>query len=197
MKDRSDPKLTKLKYLTDGMLLREAVSDSMLSAYKIIKFDEAPERTLAKDILLGFLKGLLVKRFELKIAEIRSSPKFQRAFPTAPLIRVPGRTFLVKIYYTEEQVQDHVEAAVRAVLQIHEGEPKGDILVFLTGEDEIRGQRCSNLDCRWTLQSLLGATNSFILCIDFWKMQNGSASPAIDSPNQSTLPIDFLAFNCL
>ena len=136
---------TILKYMTDGMLLREAMNDNNLSRYSTIILDEAHERTLATDILMGLLKEVVVRRPDLKLVIMSATldaQKFQRYFgdatkTDAPLLAVPGRTFPVEIFYTPEPERDYVEAALRTVLQIHATEPEGDILLFLTGEEEI------------------------------------------------------------
>ncbi|GAA6007130.1 hypothetical protein JCM10207_001520 [Rhodosporidiobolus poonsookiae] len=131
---------TFLKYMTDGMLLREAMNDHMLSRYSTVILDEAHERTLATDILMGLLKDIAKRRPDLKIVVMSATldaAKFQNYFFGAPLLKVPGRTFAVEIFYTPEPEPDYLEAAIRTVLMIHQAEPEGDILVFLTGEEEI------------------------------------------------------------
>lgn len=131
---------TILKYMTDGMLLREAMEDHNLSRYSCIMLDEAHERTLATDILMGLLKEVVVRRPDLKLIVMSATldaKKFQSYFHNAPLLAVPGRTFPVELYYTPEFQRDYLDSAIRTVLQIHATEDTGDVLLFLTGEDEI------------------------------------------------------------
>ncbi|KAK4778779.1 hypothetical protein SAY86_006307 [Trapa natans] len=131
---------TVLKYLTDGMLLREAMTDPLLERYKVIILDEAHERTLATDVLFGLLKEVLKNRPDLKLVVMSATleaEKFQGYFNGAPLMKVPGRLHPVEVFYTSEPERDYLEAAIRTVVQIHMLEGPGDILVFLTGEEEI------------------------------------------------------------
>ncbi|EJW88008.1 Dhx33 protein [Wuchereria bancrofti] len=132
---------TILKYCTDGMLLREAMNSPLLDSYGVIILDEAHERTLATDILMGLIKEIVRQRKDIKIVVMSAtldSGKFQNYFENCPLMSVPGRTYPVEIFYTPEPEKDYLEAAIRTVVQIHVCEEvEGDILLFLTGQEEI------------------------------------------------------------
>jgi ATP-dependent RNA helicase DHX8/PRP22 len=138
--DDCTSKQTLIKYMTDGMLLRECLLDPDLKGYSVIILDEAHERTIHTDVLFGLLKGCIKRRKDLKLivtSATLDSAKFAGYFNNCPIFQIPGRLFPVTILYAKEPEQDYLEAALMTVMQIHLTEPAGDILVFLTGKEEI------------------------------------------------------------
>ncbi|CAA6661706.1 unnamed protein product [Spirodela intermedia] len=168
---------TRIKYMTDGLLLREALLDPFLSRYCVIIIDEAHERTVHTDVLLGLLKNVQNARSKYATTEYDHSKKdslsekgcnglrqtklltcqdtklaplklvimsasldarvFSRYFGGAKAVHVQGRLYPVEILYTYHPEPDYVDAALITIFQIHLNECSGDVLVFLTGQEEI------------------------------------------------------------
>ncbi|KAL2158204.1 hypothetical protein VTH06DRAFT_4524 [Thermothelomyces fergusii] len=131
---------TILKYMTDGMLLREMVTSPTLEGYAAVMIDEAHERTVHTDILLALIKDLARARPELRViisSATLNAEKFSGYFDDAPIFNVPGRVHPVETYYTSAPESNYLEASLVTVFQIHATQPEGGILVFLTGQEEI------------------------------------------------------------
>ncbi|PWA89325.1 RNA helicase family protein [Artemisia annua] len=139
--DRSCEK-TVIKYMTDGMLLREILGEPDLASYTVVMVDEAHERSLSTDIVFSLVKDIAKVRPDLKVlisSATMDAQKFSEYFDSAPIIDIPGRRFPVEIHYTEAPEADYMDAAIVRALQIHVTEPQGDgdILIFFTGQEEI------------------------------------------------------------
>jgi len=131
---------TVIKYMTDGMLLKEFLNEPDLASYSCMMIDEAHERSLHTDILFGLVKDLSRARPDIKIiisSATLEAERFSNYFDGCKIFKVPGRRFPVDIYYTKAPESDYVEAAVVTALQVHVTQPLGDILIFLTGQEEI------------------------------------------------------------
>ncbi|MEO7035553.1 MAG: ATP-dependent RNA helicase HrpA [Polyangiaceae bacterium] len=139
--ERTSPR-TYVKFMTDGILLAEIQGDRLLHKYDTLIIDEAHERSLTIDFLLGWLKRILPERPDLKVlissATIETA-RFSEFFDGAPVIQVEGRTFPVEVLYEPPAPDlDLPEAVANAVATVTSLDPRGDILVFLPGEREIR-----------------------------------------------------------
>lgn len=131
---------TAIKYMTDGVLLRECLTETDLDKYSCIIMDEAHERALNTDILMGLFKKVLARRRDLKLivtSATMNSKRFSEFYGGAPEFVIPGRTFPVDIQYSRSPCEDYVDSAVKQALAIHVSQSAGDILVFMTGQEDI------------------------------------------------------------
>lgn len=155
---------TVLKYMTDGMLLRELLTEPDLSQYSALMIDEAHERTVPTDIACGLLKDIARARPDLKLlisSATMDARKFQKYFDDAPIFNIPGRRYSVDVHYTAQPEANYLAAAITTVFQIHITQGKGDILVFLTGQEEIEA---AEANLQETARKLGSKMRELIIC---------------------------------
>lgn len=155
---------TVLKYMTDGMLLREFMTEPDLGGYSALMIDEAHERTVHTDILLALVKDLSRERPDLKLlisSATMNAEKFAQYFDDAPIFNIPGRRYPVDIYYTPAPEANYLAAAITTTFQIHTTQGKGDILIFLTGQDEIEA---AELEIAETAKKLGSRIKELVIC---------------------------------
>ncbi len=137
---------TRANFMTDGILLRKLSFDPLLTEYDIVMVDEAHERSLNIDFVLGLLKRVQAEREKRGMPQLKviatsatiEKEKFANYFGSSPVIEVPGRMFPVDTQYEREPVRDYAKAAAERVKQIARGGQPGDVLIFMPGEEEIR-----------------------------------------------------------
>lgn len=159
--DASNQATTRIKYVTDGLLLREMMDDPLLTNYSVIMVDEAHERSLATDTLLGLLKKVQRRRPDLRLVISSATLEVDRLVAffdsstvrgkaaaaaaggggapsrTPAVVSIPGRVYPVQVHYLLDNCSDYVQAAVQTVVDIHREDVPGDVLVFLTGQEEV------------------------------------------------------------
>ncbi|KAL1513446.1 hypothetical protein ABEB36_002857 [Hypothenemus hampei] len=139
-------KKTKIKFVTDGMLLREAINDRLLLQYSVIILDEAHERTIHTDVLFGIVKKAQKVREERNLAPLKviimsatmDVDHFAQYFNDCPVVYLEGRTYPINVHFTKQPLEDYQTACVATFFQIHkQAPPSDDVLIFLTGQEEI------------------------------------------------------------
>lgn len=131
---------TVIKYMTDGILLRESLRESDLDNYSAIIMDEAHERSLSTDVLFGLLREIVARRHDLKLivtSATMDASKFSTFFGNVPTFTIPGRTFPVELFFSKNACDDYVDSAVKQAIQIHLQQGEGDLLIFMPGQEDI------------------------------------------------------------
>lgn len=146
--DDSTQEGTAIKFMTDGILLREMQADPELLDYEVVVVDEAHERSMNIDFILGLLKKLIARVSDLKVVVTSATidaDKFSRFFSGAPIVNVSGRMYPVEVHYSPKNFLDPVQAVVDYIQMIHQGDRQGDILAFLAGVDQIK-EACKQVE---------------------------------------------------
>ncbi|KAG7157527.1 ATP-dependent RNA helicase DHX35-like, partial [Homarus americanus] len=148
--DCSTPGTTQIKYMTEGLLVREMMADPLLRQYCVILLDEVHERTLYTDIVLGLMKKILRRRKDLRLIICSATIDADQLYnffnynttgdkdkDTVSVLSVEGRTHPIDVCYLEEPAPEYVKGSAETVMKIHRKEGAGDVLVFLTGAEEV------------------------------------------------------------
>mmetsp|Transcript_6965 Transcript_6965/g.10791 ORF Transcript_6965/g.10791 Transcript_6965/m.10791 type:complete len:600 (-) Transcript_6965:43-1842(-) len=133
-------KKVRIKYLTEGILVREIVSDTMLSKYGIIVVDEAHERTLCTDLIIGTMKEIIKNNLKIKLIIMSATlevQKFYNYFWNSSTLLIPGRLYKVNIFYTKAPEKNYKKVCLSLIMGIARSKKKGTMLIFLAGEEEI------------------------------------------------------------
>ncbi|CAA7265450.1 unnamed protein product [Cyclocybe aegerita] len=192
---------TRIKYLTDGMIVRELMSDPLLSNYSVVIVDEAHERTLRTDLLIANLKSIQKQRNPspndkgkgkadssnpLKVVIMSATldaEKFSKFYYNAKIVYIKGRQHPVKIYHSVESQLDYTDAAMRAFFQIHTDQPPGDVLIFLPGQEDIESLQKS---IQLFANQLPVDTPAVLTCTMFAAQDNSQNSKAFNPTPPNT-----------
>ena len=187
---------TIIKYMTDGMLLREFLTEPDLASYSVMMIDEAHERTLHTDILFGLVKDVCRFReddFRLVISSATlDAEKFSEYFDDASTFTIPGRMYDVEVMYTKAPEADYVDAAVVTVLQVHITQDlPGDILVFLSGQEEIE-TTAEILNFR--VKSMGSRIRELIVCPIYSSLPSDMQAKIFEPTREGTRKVSFMYF---